>query len=87
MTIFQVNLEPKAEKQLNRLHGPDLKKVASALRSLAVDPWKGKKLGMDLVGCYAIRAWPYRIIYRIEKEIVTVTVVAIGHRKDVYRKL
>ena len=46
-----------------------------------------KKLGIDLKGYYAVRAWPYRFIYRIEKEIVTVTVVAIGHRKDVYKKM
>ena len=87
MTQYEVNLEPKAGKQLAKLHGKDLKKVTEALRSLAIDPWRGKPLGLDLKGHHVIRAWPYRIIYRIEQEIITVTVVTIGHRKDVYRKM
>lgn len=61
--------------------------VFAAIQGLRSDPWQGKKLEGDLDGLYAIRVWPYRIIYTIEKRMVIVTVVAIGHRRDIYRKL
>lgn len=38
----------------------------------------------DYRGAYALRVWPYRIIYRIEKKRVTVYVLANGHRQGVY---
>lgn len=62
-------------------------RIRKALPGIGDDPWRGKKLGEDLDGCYAIRVWPYRIIYTIESKIITVTVIAIGHRKDVYERL
>jgi mRNA interferase RelE/StbE len=34
---------------------------------------------------YRIRQGNYRILYLIEDEIITVTIVKVGHRRDVYR--
>jgi mRNA-degrading endonuclease RelE of RelBE toxin-antitoxin system len=56
------------------------------LQGLRENPFAGKKLQGELFGLYCLRVWPYRIIYTIEKRVITVTVVAIGQRKDVYRK-
>jgi addiction module RelE/StbE family toxin len=58
--------------------------VFDALEGLREDPYAGKKLQGELYGLYSLRVWPYRIIYMVEKRIITVTVVAIGQRKDVY---
>lgn len=33
---------------------------------------------------YRIRAGDYRITYSIEDDIITITIVKIGNRKDVY---
>lgn len=85
--MYAVILKKRAEKQYGKLPEHDRKRVLLALQGLRQDPWQGKKLESDLGGFYAIRVWPYRIIYTIERKIVTVTVVAIGHRKDVYGKL
>jgi mRNA interferase RelE/StbE len=35
---------------------------------------------------YRVRVARYRILYTIRDEILTVTVVAVGHRRDVYRR-
>lgn len=85
--MYVVILKRRAEKQYGKLPKHDRRRVLLALQGLRQDPWQGKKLESDLEGFFVIRVWPYRIIYTIEKRIVTVTVVAIGHRKDVYRKL
>ncbi|MBA3960390.1 MAG: type II toxin-antitoxin system RelE/ParE family toxin [Chthoniobacterales bacterium] len=38
--------------------------------------------GPDL---YRIRAGDYRIIYQVKDKFLTVLVVSIGHRRDIYR--
>lgn len=75
----------QAKKQLAQL--PDLvrKRVLTALTLLAADPYTGKKLQGELTGLYRLAMHPYRIIYIIDKDIVTVTVVEIGHRQGVYK--
>jgi mRNA interferase RelE/StbE len=42
----------------------------------------GKPLAGSLKGHYRLRIGDYRVIYRVNDDIVTV--VAIGHRKDIY---
>ena len=34
---------------------------------------------------YRLRLGNYRILYSIEDNVLTVTVVKVGHRRDVYR--
>jgi mRNA interferase RelE/StbE len=63
--------------------------VSDAIGGLAEDPeLKGKPLLGELAGFHSLRAagQKYRVIYRVEKEIVTVVVVAIGRRKEGDRK-
>lgn len=86
MLMYTVIIQKKARKQYDKLMEQDRIRVVRALQGLREDPFDGKKLNGDLDGYYAVRVWPYRIVYTIERNIVTVTVVAIGHRKDVYQK-
>ncbi len=84
--MYVVVLKRKAEKQYKMLALKDRKRVLSALQHLRENPWTGKKLEGDLLGKWSLRVWPYRIIYVVEKEKITVTVLAIGHRQGVYKK-
>ncbi|MBU4299512.1 type II toxin-antitoxin system RelE/ParE family toxin [Patescibacteria group bacterium] len=36
------------------------------------------------MGAYSYRVWPYRIIYRIYKNLLLIIVIRIGHRQGVY---
>jgi mRNA interferase RelE/StbE len=85
--MFTVQLKPQARKQLGKLYRRDQLRIAAAIDGLRHDPFVGKKLEGELYGLWAVRVVPFRIIYAIDKKIITVTVVAIGDRKDVYRKL
>lgn len=82
--MYAVVLARKAEKQLARLPQEHQVRVNKALIYLRHDPWAGKKMRGQYRGAYSLRAWPYRIIYRIEKRRITVYVLAIGHRQGVY---
>lgn len=85
MTNYKVIVLKKAEKERRTLPPKDQKRVLQALISLETDPFRGKKLHGDFLGAWAIRVWPYRIIYTIDRSIVTVTVFGIGHRQGVYK--
>ena len=59
-------------------------RVDAAILRLCEDPFIGKKLEGDYVGTWTHRVWPYRIIYSISQETVTIIILQIGHRQGVY---
>ena len=53
---------------------------------LMIDPIKfGLPLKRNLKGLMKLRVGQYRIIYSIQKNTITVFVIKIGHRKEVYK--
>ena len=60
-------------------------RINNALKSLQKDPTQGKLLKHTLKGKYSLRVGVYRIIYQINKKIITVYVLDIGHRKNIYK--
>ena len=45
----------------------------------------GRELRNELAGIHSARRGTYRILYRINDDERTVTVIRIDHRRDVYR--
>ena len=87
--MYKVVLARTAEKEykhLNKTNSALFKRVHNALLSLASDPEQGKPLRLSLKGKWSYRVGVYRIIYSIEKKILTINVLDIGHRREVYRK-
>jgi len=73
-----------AEKRLKKLTADVRQKILSATLLLSNNPrpYGYKKLVSR--DAYRIRAGDYRIIYEIEDKIVTVTVIDVGHRREIY---
>ena len=72
-------------KLLKTLQITEKKRIDVALTLLADNPIppKAKKLsGRD---GYRIRVGDYRIIYEIQKNLLVVLVIDIGHRREIYR--
>jgi mRNA interferase RelE/StbE len=82
---FEVELTPAANIMLKGItDARERAKLIEVLRGLAKEPeTKGKPLTGDLLGYRSLRAvgQRYRIIYRVERGLVTVIVVAVGRRK------
>jgi mRNA interferase RelE/StbE len=75
-----------AARNLEQLPARYASAVVEALGAIATNPQRlGKPLRFELSGRWSARRGPYRIIYSIDDETRTVTVLAIAHRADVYR--
>lgn len=83
--MFTLEIKAKAQKELESLSVKDQKQVLAVFDVLRENPAAGKQLQGKFKGFRSIRVWPYRIIYVIDHKIITVTIVKIGHRKNVYR--
>jgi len=83
---FEILIKRSAAKEIEAIaRKRDRQRVVTRIRRLADDPRPPgcqKLSGRDR---YRIRQGPYRIVYAIEDERLTVYVVKIGHRSDVYR--
>ena len=84
MGKYKIEMKQSAVKELNKIPAKDLKKIAAKIESLSTNP---RPMGCEKLSAmerYRIRQGNYRILYAIEDDILTVYVVKIGHRKDVY---
>ena len=78
-----------AEKQIQKLSRPAQESIVRFLRERvqpAGDPRQfGKPLHGDKGGMWRYRVGDYRLICDIQDERITVLVIRVGHRQDVYR--
>ncbi len=81
-----INFTKTSRKQFESLPHQEAKKVARKLINLENTPYAGKKLEGNLSTLYSLRAWPYRILYRIDPESKILTIITIEHRQSVYKR-
>ncbi|MGD9619654.1 MAG: type II toxin-antitoxin system RelE/ParE family toxin [Mycolicibacterium sp.] len=61
--------------------------IEFAFGDLAREPRRvGKPLGGELAGKCSARRGPYRLLYRIDDPAMTIWVLRVDHRADVYRR-
>ena len=85
--MYRVEIRRQAQKALDRLPRSDFPAVIEAVKDLAQSP---RPRGIEKVrttGLWRIRQGDYRIIYAIDDDERRVTVVRIGHRREIYRAL
>lgn len=87
---MEINYQVLYQEQVIKSHIPVLSTTTKLLikkaveERLMVDPISfGKPLRYSLKGHRRLRVGDYRIVYRIENN--TVIVIAIKHRKDIYK--
>ncbi len=84
---WQVVIASPAARDIDRLPMKIAAAALEAIHSIAADPRRmGKPLHLELKGQWSARRGPYRIIYSIDDSTDTITVTAIAHRADVYRR-
>lgn len=81
---WRLVITPRVQESL-RTFPPETKRIVRrALEELVKNPWIGKLLRDDLTGFHSLRAKRFRIVYKMERRVVTVVVVGIGPRERIY---
>jgi len=82
---MDVILAKEAQKQYKRLPQTEKQKIKKKIAVLLENPSSGKRLEGKLAGRQVIRAWPYRIIYSVNKDKNRIEISDILHRQGVYK--
>lgn len=84
---YGVELEPSAARALRKLDAAARVRVVTAIKLLADEPRPPAATRLvGASGLWRVRTGAYRIVYEIHDQRLHVLVVAVGHRRDVYRK-
>lgn len=82
---YELRLSKQAQKDLDNLQKKDFIRMVKALRRLEDDPQIGFPLLGKLKDCWRLRAGAFGIIYAIDSGKLVILVIAIGHRREIYR--
>jgi mRNA interferase RelE/StbE len=85
MRSYKIVIKRSAAKELQKITPKDRDRLIECIRDLATDPRPTNFKGLSGQGKYRIRQGNYRILYRVEDDVLIITVVKIGHRRDVYK--
>jgi mRNA interferase RelE/StbE len=85
MASYKIFFKKSVQKDLSSIPKKFLKKILSRIENLGEDPRPAgceKLTGQER---YRLRQGRYRILYSIQDDELTIWIVKVGHRKDVYR--
>jgi len=85
MAKYTVYLSKKAQSALDKLSDHIATPILEAIGKLADNPRPVGYKKLKGTEGYRIRVGNYRIIYDVYDYKLVVDVIAIGHRKDIYR--
>jgi mRNA interferase RelE/StbE len=75
----------RAQKELADLPADSYARTRDAIRALAQNPRPLGCLKLTAREGWRVRIGEYRVIYEVDDKQRTVTVLHVGHRRDVYR--
>jgi mRNA interferase RelE/StbE len=83
---YSIEITRRAQKALSKIAQSDQSKIISAIQSLADEPYPKSSKKLSGRDAWRIRIGNYRVIYEVDHGVLSILVVLIGHRKDIYRK-
>ena len=85
MAEYKIYFKKSVWKDFQSIPKKDLKKIMKVIESLSKDPRPSGCRKLSGQERYRLRQGQYRIIYSIQDDEISVWIVKVGHRKDVYR--
>jgi mRNA interferase RelE/StbE len=85
MAAYSILLKKSAARELEAIPKRDLERIVERIRLLSLDPRPPGSEKLSGQERYRVRQGNYRIVYSVQDKELTVWVVKIGHRREVYR--
>ncbi len=87
MASYKIEWKQSARKELKKLQKKTILRILQIIETLPDNPHPiGSRKLRGTKYTYRLRAGNYRIIYSVYSDIVTIEIVRIGHRKEIYRR-
>ena len=86
MASYKLLIKASAAKELEALPRKDRSRMVVKMEGLADNPHPPGSEKLSGEEKYRLRQGDYRVLYSIQDASATVTIVKIGHRRDVYRR-
>lgn len=86
MARYEIFFKESVWKDVKRISRTELRKIISRIGKLADNPRPAGCEKLTEQELYRIRQGSYRIVYSIQDDELTVWIIKIGHRKDVYHR-
>lgn len=84
--IWKIEYNKEAVRNLEKIPISEKNKIFKGIEALKENPDLGKQLVGPLKGLRSLRIGNYRAIYKKEMQIITIIILAVGHRKGIYKK-
>ncbi len=85
MASYELTFKKSVAKDLYAFPKQDVKRILQRIHALSEDPRPPGCEKLSGQERYRVRQGVYRIIYEVEDRRLTVLIVKVGHRSDVYR--
>jgi mRNA interferase RelE/StbE len=82
---YHIEFRPAALRELRKIDRRSQPRIHGAISMLAQDPRPPASRPLRGRPGYRLRVGDYRIIYTIDDGVLLIVVIAMGHRRDVYR--
>lgn len=86
MASYRLVFKKSVAKDLRQIPNSDVARILRRIESLATDPRPPGSEKLSGQEKYRVRQGVYRIVYEIKDELLIVTVVKVGHRKNIYKQ-
>jgi mRNA interferase RelE/StbE len=83
---YRLVLEPRAERQLAALDKTIRTRIVRALHRTVQNPHRASNVKALAGGGFRLRVGDYRVLFDVMDDILVVLIVAVGHRREVYRR-
>jgi mRNA interferase RelE/StbE len=86
VSAYRIELRPAAARALGKLDRDVALRIQGAIALLGQDPRPPTARALRGRPGMRVRVGDYRIIYTIDDDVLVVVVVALGHRREIYRQ-
>ena len=85
MASYRLLIRVPAAREIEALPKADRRRVVAKISALAEDPRPAGSEKLSGREQYRVRQGNYRVVYEMSDREVTVVIVRVGNRRDVYR--
>ncbi|MFA4840654.1 MAG: type II toxin-antitoxin system RelE/ParE family toxin [Agrococcus sp.] len=85
MTAYRIEILPSAARAIRKLPADGKRRVQAIIELLGEEPRPPAAKKLTARPEWRVRSGDYRVLYRIEDQLIVVVIVAAGRRDSIYK--